>query len=659
MKKFRLFLLPLFVASMCITLTSCGGGDDDGFMPPTQENNGGSSGSGDSGYDSGVAPTGTQTINLGLPSGILWANMNVGATAEEGYGQYFAWGETTGYGSDTSDGHFFNWYNYKWGTDTSLKKYCSNSQYGTVDNKTVLELTDDAARAIWGGDWRMPTSEEFQELLDNTTQERTSVNGINGIRLTSKVNGNSIFLPASGYRMDNKTLLYESGAYYWTSSIYMYKFDNTPIDFYASAYGFNATENIYGPAENSRYYGLGIRAVIDKANIQPSPESESTIKSTPLTLEAIADGTITFRNMAAGFVTYKIDDGNEQIIGAGTSKDIIVIAGQKIRFYGNNATYYDQTKASDKYSNISSTCEYYAYGNIMSLVNSSNFATCNTLTAPYTFALLFAENANLRNHPTKSLLLPATTLSEYCYLGMFKKCTSLTIAPILPAKTLTCGCYENMFEECTSLTTAPELPATILAEYCYCDMFWLCYNLTKAPKLPATTLAPYCYEKMFQRCRSLATAPALPATKMEKFCYTNMFALCDNLTQAPELPATTLANNCYASMFEGCTSLTIAPSLPANTLKPYCYMNMFAWCTNLTAAPVLPATSLVDNCYYGMFQGCSKLKYVKCLARYNISDYCYKWLSNVASSGTFVKVSSASWPSGESGIPYSWTTVNN
>ena len=666
MKKIRFFMLPLFVASMCMALTSCGGGDDDGPVPPTPANNGGSSGSGDSGYDSGITPTGTQAIDLGLPSGILWANMNVGATTEEGYGQYFAWGETTGYGSDTNDGHFFNWYRYKWGTDTSLKKYCSSTQNGTVDNKTVLELSDDAARTIWGGDWRMPTSEEFKELLDNTTQERTTVNGINGIRLTSKINGNSVFLPASGYRKDNEIKLYESGAYYWTSSIYMYKDYGTstfkPFDTYASAYGFNATGNIYGPTENSRYYGLGIRAVIDKANIQPSPEEgpEPTypdIQSTPLTLEAIAGGSFTFRNRASGSVTYRIGGGAIQTIPANSTKTINVTAGQKVRFFGDNAAYATSDE-KDYNSLISSNADFYAYGNIMSLVNSSNFAAATKLTTPYTFARLFDGNTHLKNHPSNSLILPASKLSEGCYAALFYGCTNITSSPTLPATILALSCYSKMFYGCTGLTSAPELPATTLAEKCYENMFEECTGLTSAPALPATTLAANCYEEMFCECTGLTSAPELPATTLADNCYYRMFCGCAGLTSAPELPATTLADGCYLGMFMECKGLTSASELPATTLAYRCYMSMFYDCKKLATAPVLPASTLVSDCYFWMFWGCSKLKYVKCLAINNIkTSYFGSWLHGVPTTGTFVKASGSSWPSGEGGIPIKWTVL--
>ena len=221
---------------------------------------------------------------------------------------------------------------------------------------------------------------------------------------------------------------------------------------------------------------------------------------------------------------------------------------------------------------------------------------------------------------------------------MFLGCTSLTSVPaVLPATTLANNCYNGMFDTCTSLTSAPELPATTLADSCYYYMFAECSSLTSAPELPATTLAGDCYDSMFYGCTSLTSAPTLPATTLASYCYNGMFAECSSLTSAPELPATTLANRCYQYMFRNCTGLTSAPELPAATLSNYCYNNMFDGCTNLN--------------------------YIKCLAT-NISatDCTYNWVNGVSSTGTFVKspgITENDWGRGKNGIPGNWTVENN
>ncbi|MBR5324708.1 MAG: hypothetical protein IKV14_07840, partial [Muribaculaceae bacterium] len=153
-------------------------------------------------------------IDLGLS--VKWATCNVGADTPEEYGDYFAWGET-------SPKTTYNWSTYKYcnGSPTSMTKYCTNSEYGTVDNKTTLELSDDAARVNWGGKWRMPTSAEQGELCNasNCTWTWTTQNGVNGYKVTSKKNGNSIFLPAAGFRYGSDLSDAGSEGFYWSSSL--------------------------------------------------------------------------------------------------------------------------------------------------------------------------------------------------------------------------------------------------------------------------------------------------------------------------------------------------------------------------------------------------------------------------------------------------------
>ena len=154
-------------------------------------------------------------VDLGLPSGLLWATRNVGATSPEDYGDYFAWGET-------SPKEVYNWDTYRYcnGDYDQLTKYCSKSSFGYngfTDNLTILQPGDDAATANYGG--RTPTKEEWQELLNNTTVSWTTLNGVNG-RLFTASNGNSLFLPAAGYRWVSS--LYDAGSDgdYWSSSLY-------------------------------------------------------------------------------------------------------------------------------------------------------------------------------------------------------------------------------------------------------------------------------------------------------------------------------------------------------------------------------------------------------------------------------------------------------
>ena len=167
-----------------------------------------------------VAPSecmenGYEWVDLGLS--VKWATCNVGATTPEEYGNYYAWGETT---PKTS----YNWSTYKWcnGSYTTMTKYCYKSTYGTVDDKTVLDKEDDAASVNMGGSWRMPTEAEQYELRNECTWKWTddyNGTGVAGRIVTSKINGNHIFLPAAGFRVDSD--LYSAGSYgrYWSSSL--------------------------------------------------------------------------------------------------------------------------------------------------------------------------------------------------------------------------------------------------------------------------------------------------------------------------------------------------------------------------------------------------------------------------------------------------------
>ena len=183
--------------------------------------------------------------------------MNVGASKPEDYGLYFAWGETVGYSSDANDGRSFDWASYKWcnGTYDTQTKYCTDSSYGTVDNKTTLDLEDDAAYVNWGSNWRMPTIAEIQELFDNTTSEWTTVNGVNGRKFTSKSNGNAVFLPAAGYR--NGSGLYYQSTYggYWSASL------NESNPYYALRLYFYS-EDQYASNGSRRNSGFTVRPVL-------------------------------------------------------------------------------------------------------------------------------------------------------------------------------------------------------------------------------------------------------------------------------------------------------------------------------------------------------------------------------------------------------------
>ena len=154
---------------------------------------------------------GYEYVDLGLS--VKWATCNVGATEPEEYGYYFAWGETK-----PKSTYYYHWETYKLcnGKEYSLTKYNNRRNYGTIDNKTVLEAADDAATANWGGSWRMPTDVELTELCEQCTWTWTTQNGVKGFNVTSKSNGNSIFLPAAGYCFGTSFDYVGEQVFYWS-----------------------------------------------------------------------------------------------------------------------------------------------------------------------------------------------------------------------------------------------------------------------------------------------------------------------------------------------------------------------------------------------------------------------------------------------------------
>lgn len=193
---------------------------------------------------------GHEYVDLGLPSGLKWATCNVGASSPEEYGGYYAWGET----EEKND---YSYETYKWckGTYDTMTKYCTNSDYGTVDNRTTLTSSDDVATVKWGSKWRMPTMEEMEELNEDCIWTWTTQNGVNGMKVTGP-NGNSIFLPAAGYR--NGTGFYDRGSRgnYWSATLFEY-INNCAFDLYFDSGGSRWDYWLY------RYLGRSVRPVTE------------------------------------------------------------------------------------------------------------------------------------------------------------------------------------------------------------------------------------------------------------------------------------------------------------------------------------------------------------------------------------------------------------
>ncbi len=236
--KNRFIILTL--SALLILISSCSKDDNSEYIPPY--------------------------VDLGLS--VKWATCNVRASQPQEYGEYFAWGETS-----SKDRYYWSTYKYNVGefdedVMESLTKYCPKAGFGYngyTDTLSVLELSDDVANVRWGGNWRLPTAKEFQELRDSCEWEWTSLNGVKGFKITSKVTGfteQSIFLPAAGYKSGSKLFNSDPTVTYWTNTLY----SKWPYFTYCITYHFDEDKDINSSiyiGNSGRYIGRPIRAVWD------------------------------------------------------------------------------------------------------------------------------------------------------------------------------------------------------------------------------------------------------------------------------------------------------------------------------------------------------------------------------------------------------------
>lgn len=199
---------------------------------------------------------GYEYVNLQLPSGTLWATTNVGARSPEEFGDYFAWGEI-------QPKEAYEWDNYKWcnGSYNEMTKYCTDPNFGTVDHRKVLLMSDDAAFKNISLRWRMPTYDEVYELMTYCTWEWAEINGVWGYRVKNPNSSNEryLFLPAAGYKIGGELRGVGENGSYWTRTLYP--------DVNAGAYDleFNQPDISYWEKRiyfEERFFGFPVRAVL-------------------------------------------------------------------------------------------------------------------------------------------------------------------------------------------------------------------------------------------------------------------------------------------------------------------------------------------------------------------------------------------------------------
>ena len=255
------------------------------------------------------------------------------------------------------------------------------------------------------------------------------------------------------------------------------------------------TVSAYTEARENDYLEPWVSYTIENEGVNYNKTEMEKLKKVPLTFEILSTGEINWMFMDMGEETtsnektikYKKNDGEWTNITSTTGgTQINVTSGDTVQFKGDNLAYANMDNGGGWINLFSgTTAEFNVKGNIMSLIDSDDFETLDTLTCAATFTGLFGSCTGLTS--AENLILPATTLVVSCYQSMFAGCTNLTTAPALPATTLAMACYTGMLAICTSLTTAPALPATTLADGCYVSMFEGCTNLNYIKAMFTTT----------------------------------------------------------------------------------------------------------------------------------------------------------------------------
>ncbi len=529
---------------------------------------------------------GHEYVDLGLPSGTLWATCNIGATTPEGYGDYFAWGETKPKTTYTG----INYSHCIEYTD-SLTKYCTDDTYGTVDNKTTLEAEDDAATANWGGNWRMPTMEEVKELIDTCVWNRTTMNGIYGYEITG-LNGNIIFLPAAGYYENSKgdgNEMVGEFCTYWTSSLYT----DGPGPKSRDAYLIYCTESGYYDINcQLRYYGLSVRPVCN--NVSPDIKDESLI------------------SFEAGGIYYKFLGGDSVEVTYGSQ-------GNGTYDYNVNGEYAGTVT-------IPATVDYNHTTFRVTTIGEYAFKDCSNLTAitiPNSVTTIGNCAFDCCNSLTTITLPNSVTTIGEC---LFRCCYSLAEVTISNGLTTI---EHGMFKDCTSLTqvTIPNSITTIDT--------WTFYGCSDLTAITIPNSVTNIGALAFGHCSNVASIQVEAgnptyhsannclietATKiLHTGCINSIiptdgsvttigdfaFIECDSLTTIAIPNNITLIGDQAFCMCKKLSTITIPNSVTKIGGEA------FAGCPNLTEVTIGSGVTMIDSYAFG---DCSNLSKITCLA---------------------------------------------
>lgn len=419
------------------------------------------------------------------------------------------------------------------------------------------------------------------------------------------------------------------------------------------------TENGFQDKRNNDYFEPWVSVTVESDNrVDYNKSEEEKMLGEYLTFDIISGGNISWRTTYTGetrTIEYSKNGGDwTSITSNNPGTQIPVEAGDSVRFRGNNPHYAEPSSYNNNsfYGSFGpSTCYYNARGNIMSLIDSENFATMTEFPeASYSgrgrsniFYGMFEGSSGIVS--ASGMILGATVVPYYGYSNMFSYAKSLIDVPKFRDGVSygNGGCY-YMFAGCDKITNLDNFSTvfTCSGNSVFDGTFISCHGLTDIPDFSNSTLGDRCFYNMFAYCSGLTsiTKTHLSSKTLAPYCYYGMFLGCPNLTTAPDLPATVLANNCYRYMFSGCTSLTTAPVLPAKQLVSNCYAWMFGSCNALTGLTVYAE---------GENLGSSSDPYTDGFTYHIYNKF-----------GVFHKSPNSTWgrndnQSNHSGIPSSWT----
>ena len=536
-----------------------------------------------------LGATSGEAIDLGLPSGLKWASFNVGASKPEEYGCYYAWGET-----EEKD-VYGDWTTYKWsnGSSDSLTKYCTTSSQGSVDNKTVLDLEDDVAHVKWGGNWRMPTQDEVNELLDNTTSEWTNLNGVNGRKFTSKTNGNSIFLPATGVFWDSGIFNAGSGGWYWSSSLY----ESNPY----RSFDLNFGSEDAGCYNNNRTDGRTVRPVMSSSQVTEK-EAYAVLTDEGQTVTFYYDGKKAERNNVVE-IQHNYEDNFYH-----TATQAIFDASMA-DYQPSSTTYWFCD--CDKLTNITGI-EYLNTENVTDM--KYMFTGCSSLTSLDVSHFDTGNVTDMRCLFKGCYVLTSLDVSHFdtekvtdmsC---MFNDCLILTNLDVSHFDTKNVTDMNYMFSYCTKLTNLDVSNFSTENVKDISAMFYGCSGLTEIDVSHFDTRNVTDMRYLFAGCSGLTSLDVSHFDTRNVTSMALMFANSSGLTSIDVSHFDTGNVTDMVAMFQNCSSLTILNVNNFDTGNVTDMDYMFSLCHSLTSLDLSHFSTGKVTEAEGMFGDCTALK---------------------------------------------------